>query len=91
MSHLDRVIDSFTLLLGLFMLIGPLWILWHISPDQTDMTGRLSVITAFLVVFALFLGFLTKARPFEVLAATAAYGAILVVFLQLGSGGAGGN
>lgn len=69
------------------MLIGPLWILQHISASELGLKLRLVVITVFLILFTLLLSIITVARPFEVLAATAAYGAVLMVFLQLGTNG----
>ncbi|KAF2109647.1 hypothetical protein BDV96DRAFT_502346 [Lophiotrema nucula] len=78
----DRRIDLFvnmvTTLLGLAMLISPLWILAHVKP----MASRLAIMTSFIFIFLLLVRSLSAARPFEVLAATAAYAAVLVVFLQ---------
>ena len=65
------------------MLIGPLWLLQHVSAVQPNTRQRLIVITAFLIGFTIMMGIVTTARPFEVLAATAAYGAVLMVFMQL--------
>lgn len=74
------------------MLIAPLWILQYIYGEQADMKARLEIITGFLIGFTALLSIVTVARPFEVLAATAAYGAVLMVFMQLGdSGGAQGS
>jgi hypothetical protein len=73
---------------GLAMLIGPLWILESIADSKT----RLGVITAFVVAFTVLVSSVTVAKHFEVLAATAAYAAVLMVFLQFGSvGGTGGG
>lgn len=87
--HRDSVVDKFvtcvTVMLGLAMLIGPLWILQHISAQQPNLEARLAVITGFLILFTILLSVTTVARPSEVLAATAAYGAVLMVFMQLGS------
>ena len=63
------------------MIVGPLWWLQHIEAQK----ARLAVITGFLIVFTILLSILTVARPFEVLAATAAYGAVLMVFMQISS------
>ncbi|KAF2416911.1 hypothetical protein EJ08DRAFT_97865 [Tothia fuscella] len=67
-------------LIGLFMLIAPLWILNIVHPQH----WKLGVITIFVVVFLAVLSFVTEAKPFENLAATVAYCAVLVVFLQSG-------
>ncbi|KAH9224690.1 hypothetical protein DL95DRAFT_254615, partial [Leptodontidium sp. 2 PMI_412] len=45
---------------------------------------KLAVITVFVVVFLGLVSYATVAKPFETLAATAAYSAVLMVFLQLG-------
>lgn len=84
---LDKFVTCAVMILGLAMLIGPLWWLQHLSAHQPNLQARLEVITGFLVVFTILLSILTVAKPFEVLAATAAYGAVLMVFMQLGSGG----
>jgi hypothetical protein len=66
---------------ALAMLIGPIWILAFLKP----MTHRLAVISSFIVVFFVVLA-ITMSRLYESLAATAAYSAVLVVFLQSGVG-----
>ncbi|KAI1109535.1 hypothetical protein F5Y14DRAFT_431991 [Nemania sp. NC0429] len=63
------------------MLIAPLWILETLNSLQ----HKLIVITIFVILCLGFLSLATLARPFEKLAATAGYSAVLVVFLQLGS------
>jgi len=80
----DRAVTCGTVVLGLAMLIGPLWLLQHISADQ-NLEARLGVISGFLCLFTILLSLFTVAKTFEVLAATAAYGAVLMVFMQLGS------
>jgi hypothetical protein len=67
---------------GLAALIGPLWIL----KNQTSESVRLWTISGFLAGFTVFIGIVTVAKPFETLAATAAYAAVLMVFMQLGPG-----
>ena len=68
----DQRINLFVALvitiLGLAMLIVPLWILAFVS----DSVYRLAVITVFVVVFLCFVSFTTVARPFETLGAAAA-------------------
>ena len=64
------------------MLVGPLWWLQYLSA-RNNAEYRLAVITGFLVLFTILLSILTVARPFEVLAATAAYAAVLMVFIQI--------
>lgn len=54
--------------LGVVMLITPLWILAFV----TDTVSRLSIITAFLLVFWALLALTTVAKSFESLGAAAA-------------------
>ena len=65
------------------MLIGPLWVLQYVTTEGLTTKIRLVIITLFLIGFAALFGTLTVARPFEVIGATAAYGAVLMVFMQL--------
>ncbi|KAH7122524.1 hypothetical protein B0J11DRAFT_409503, partial [Dendryphion nanum] len=80
----DARVDGFVAwtitVLGMAMLIAPLWVL-AITPG---MMKRLGVITGFVVLFITLVTGTTSARPFESLAAAAAYSAVLVVFLQTG-------
>lgn len=81
----DRGMDLWTsisvVFVGLAMLLGPMWALelTHGALKQ------LTIISVFVVVFAmlLFISTASPARGFEVLAATAAYAAVLAVFLQI--------
>jgi hypothetical protein len=75
-------IRSFTnfgmILVGLAMLLAPIWWLEYVPNSKQ----RLSIITGFLCGFTLILTLGTLSRPFEVVAATAAYAAVLMVFMQ---------
>lgn len=77
------------------LLISPVVSLRHVHGD----TARLVVIAGFTVLFAGSVAVMTSARRAEVFAATAAYAAVLVVFVNgelgsarvdNGSGGGGG-
>jgi hypothetical protein len=83
-QRMERVSSVFISLVGLAMLIGPIWILAYLRP----ILYRLAVISSFIVVFFVVLA-VTRSRLYEALAATAAYSAVLVVFLQSGVGTAG--
>ncbi|KAK1708091.1 hypothetical protein BDP67DRAFT_526008 [Colletotrichum lupini] len=82
----DKRIDSFAsaviIAIGVLMLITPIWILQAL----TEMKAKLAVITVFIFVFLLVLSLAMVAKPFEALGATAAYAAVLMVFLQIQSG-----
>lgn len=70
--------NTIIVVLGLLMLFGPMWWLNYVVDDGK----RLGIITAFVFVFAVGLGLIGSGRPFETLAATAAYAAVLMVFMQ---------
>ena len=82
-SRIDKFVTCATIVVGLAMLIGPLWLLQSISGKGQN--ARLVIISSFLIAFTLLVSVVTVAKPFEVLAATAAYGAVLMVFMQLGT------
>lgn len=56
------------MMVGLIMIIAPLWILEYLTTDEQ----KLSTITAFIVAFVGMLSTVTVSRPFEILGATAA-------------------
>jgi hypothetical protein len=67
-ERIDKVIATSIVVAGLAMLIAPIWILEYVDPVAI----KLGVISAFLVIFVLLLGFATTARSFETVAAAAA-------------------
>lgn len=75
---IDKTIALTITALGMLMLIAPLWVLNATNWPQ----ARLGVITGFVMLFLGLIAFTTVARPWESLAAVAAYSAVLVVFLQ---------
>ncbi|KAI1329058.1 hypothetical protein F5Y16DRAFT_367292 [Xylariaceae sp. FL0255] len=81
----DKAVDVFeslaVFLTATAMLIAPLWILDSLS----SLRLKLVVITVFVILCLGFLSLTALGRPFEKLAATAGYSAVLVVFLQIGS------
>ncbi|KAI0545138.1 hypothetical protein F4679DRAFT_562196 [Xylaria curta] len=80
----NTCMDSFAsgtiIFIGASLLITPIWILQAIEYLQI----KLAVITAFVLVFLLVLSFVMVSRPLEALGATAAYAAVLMVFIQVG-------
>jgi hypothetical protein len=80
-QRLEKVSSVIISVAGLAMLIGPIWILAFLKP----MTYRLAVMSSFIVVFFVVVA-VTRSTLHESLAATAAYSAVLVVFLQAGVG-----
>ncbi len=67
-KKIDRFIAALIMILGLAMLIAPLWILAFLG----GIAQRLSVISAFIVLFVALVSVATVAKPFESLAAAAA-------------------
>lgn len=67
---------------ALIFLVVAVWVLWILR--EADATVRLGVVTAFVVVFAAFLSGVTTAKRSDIFATTAAYAAVLVVFLSRG-------
>ena len=64
----DKCFDMLSVVVGLTLIITPLWILQALN----DMQTRLAIITGFVVVFFTIFSFATTGRPYEILAATAA-------------------
>ena len=81
--HNDKYVEQFSAtvigMIGLGMLIGPIWALDKVGPS----TARLGIISGFIVVFYILVGIATTAKVFENLAAVAAYSAVLMVFMQI--------
>jgi hypothetical protein len=67
-QRIDTFVNVIIALVGLVMLIVPLWVLAFV----TWVVHRLAIITSFVVVFLCFVSFTTVARPFETLGAAAA-------------------
>ncbi|KAF8849149.1 hypothetical protein BDZ45DRAFT_708960 [Acephala macrosclerotiorum] len=82
-DRIDKLVSGIILLAGLLMLVVPLWILQFLSNNVV----RLGVITTFVVLFLVVVATISGAKPYESLAATAAYAAVLIVFLTLGKSG----
>lgn len=79
-SAFDKSVSCVTMVLGVGMLVGPLWWLQDLSTQ--DVEARLAINAGFLIAFIILLSIETVARPFEILAATVAYGAALMIFMQ---------
>ncbi|KAF9631168.1 hypothetical protein BFW01_g2030 [Lasiodiplodia theobromae] len=77
-DKIDIAITSIILFLGLVMLLVPSWWL-NLAESHTT---RLAIITVFIATFLGLLLLVTPSKPFETMAGTAAYGALLMVFMQ---------
>lgn len=67
-QRINQVMTTLIMMVGLIMIIAPLWILEYLTTDEQ----KLSTITAFIVAFVGMLSTVTVSRPFEILGATAA-------------------
>ena len=67
-AKFDAFVTAVLIFSGILLLLGPMWTL----QCMTNNTKRLGVITAFILLFTSLLASATVAKPFEVLAATAA-------------------
>ncbi|KAI9172619.1 hypothetical protein HJFPF1_02126 [Paramyrothecium foliicola] len=77
-KRIDRFATAAIVAVGVTMLITPLWILQAVQ----SIKGKLGIITSFIFLFLLTLSFAMATKPFEALGATAAYAAVLMVFIQ---------
>lgn len=59
--------------------------------DERYWKLRIALVALFTFLFAAFVALLTNARRIEVFGSTAAYAAVLVVYVSAGLGGAGGR
>ncbi|KAI0856936.1 hypothetical protein F4860DRAFT_491311 [Xylaria cubensis] len=79
-TTIDAFASGMIIFIGASLLITPIWILQAIE----DLQIKLAVITTFVLVFLFVLSFAMASKPFEALGATAAYAAVLMVFIQVG-------
>lgn len=88
-THITRTVALLDLLLAAVLLIGAIANLYFV----TKQAAKLGLIAMYTILFAASVTLCTNARRAEVFAATAAYAAVLVVFVsgELGGGGAGGS
>ncbi|KAK4613567.1 hypothetical protein CLAFUW4_09630 [Fulvia fulva] len=94
-NRINLCASSIITLMILFMLIVPIYFLYHlVERSNGAMTGNenaicIGVLLIFTLVFSAVMSFFTRARRHEILGAAAAYCAVLVVFLgNVGNGSA---
>ncbi|KAF9891652.1 hypothetical protein FE257_003664 [Aspergillus nanangensis] len=75
---IESIIRCSMILLGLAMLIAPLW--WLLLVETP--AYRLGIISGFTTLFLALVTAISGAGPFETLASTAAYSAVLMVYMQ---------
>ena len=76
--HVELVVTLINILTTIVLLFGGILVLVFVA----NPIARLGLIAFFMVAFAMAIGLLTNARRVELIAATAAYGAVLVVFVS---------
>lgn len=81
----NRIISTVSVVLAALLLEGAIVALYLVKDERV----RLGLIAVFTCLFASCVGFLTHARRAEMFAATAAYAAVLVVFVSGGLGRVG--
>ena len=76
-----------TFLVAIGFLMGAIWLLWRIKlddvPPDTVLQRQLIATTAFAAVFGVWIALFTSAKRAEIFGATAAYAAVLVVFVGI--------
>jgi hypothetical protein len=77
-KNVSRTVAFISALIAVLELVGAILGLYFV----TDRGTRLGMISAFTILFALSLRCLTNARRGEIFGATAAYAAVLVVFVS---------
>lgn len=86
-SFISKWVTGFVLAYAALLLVGALWCLYYVRIEQGHIEAVLAVLSAFIIFFGLTLLFLTNSTRTEVFGGTAAYAAVLVVFLSLQSDG----
>ena len=76
--------------------MGAVWLLWRVGLDfvssDSDLNHdivfkrKLGITTAFTAVFGAWVAMFTSARRYEIFGATAAYAAVLIVFIGAAPG-----
>ena len=80
-SYVDKWVTFSILCFAAILLVGAIWTLWIVQIKQPYPSGQLAVLTVFIMLFGFVLGFATTASRDQIFGATAAYTAVLVVFV----------
>ena len=64
--------------MAIALLIAEMWVLWRLGDH---MVAKLATVTGFVAVFATWVALFTSAQRKEVFTSTAAYAAVLVVYI----------
>lgn len=77
-SRISIVVDIINILLAAAFLFGAICNLFYVQRSQV----KLGLIAGYTVAFAMAIGLVTNAKRAEIFAASAAYAAVLVVFVS---------
>jgi heme A synthase len=80
-NRVQKSVTFIGLVFAVMFLVGAMWALWR---ERDNTVARLAIVTGFVVAFAAWVGFFTSMSRREVIVATAAYAAVLVVFVNSG-------
>jgi len=71
-------------------LMGSVWLLWRIGLEEVDsgtkFERKLAIVTGFTALFGMWVAVFTSIRRSEIFGATAAYAAVLIVFIGAAPG-----
>lgn len=81
-AKIDGFVTALMLLLGLALLIAPLQLLDRLGTVRVKLDAICGLIAGFMLIMVLVM----PAKPWETLGATAAYSAVLMVFMQIQTG-----
>jgi hypothetical protein len=83
-SRISKVVSTLVSIIVFFLLIIPIVAIYRLTHPYTDtsMVRSLGVLAAFALVFSATMSLITKATRHEIFAASAAYCAILLVFIS---------
>ena len=74
-----------TFIFGVGLLLAAVWVIWRLGNDDvsepTKFTRKIAALTCFSGVFAAWVAFFTNAKRAEIFSFTAAYTAVLIVFV----------
>ena len=78
-AKISRIATIIGLVVAVLFLVAAVWLLFLSA--KTHYTVQLAVLTVFVLAFGTWVNFFTNAKRYEVFGATAAYAAVLVVFV----------
>jgi hypothetical protein len=86
-NRIDALVTTIITLMILFLLIIPIYVLWHLAGELENGkasagAATIGVLLVFTLIFSAVLSLFTRARRHEILGAAAAYCAVLVVFIS---------